>query len=836
MAHAPASPRPRCTACWRSSTRPGRCSTPRTRVRAGGLHEDGRLLAVPDSRPGRGARIQASAPSRRSCWPAGITGAHGRLRTRVLDVVIAYPLNIGGRPFHSWVSFIPPAFETTILFAAFTAAFGMLALNGLPQPYHPVFNAPRFALATPGQVLPRHRGGRPEVRRGGHARRSCRVCSSREVVELDLSRSKARPRAEVGTSARSSCLELRLRSALHLPCALCSRRCAAAARTCTTRRGTTRSRPARSCPRAARRSRSSPGTVARASSHEDELLHTGKIAGAAADAFPFAITRADLDRGEQRFNIYCSPCHGRTGEGNGMVVQRGYQQAASYHIDRLRQAPAGYFFDVDDQRIRRDAGLSRADSARGPVADHRVRAGAAVEPLRSGELALTCGSGQGEGGRRGHAGQGAGRPRRTGLGDGQTGVRRGSDEGQTSTLDRPAWRQMTTLNEAALMARPTAEIGRMGTRAIVAGAVGLALGVVGFLTDESARHVFLQSYLIAFVFWLGITLGSLGVLMIQHLSGGAWGLVARRVLEASTRNLPLMALLFVPIAFQLPTLYSWARPEAAADHIIHRKAAYLNAAVLLHPRGRVLRDLGSARLLAEQMVEGAGQKPAVPPGPLDRRFRMLSGPGLVLFVITITFMSVDWVMSLDPALVLDHLRHPHDWRVRLVDDGVHDRGPGVAGAVQADVRGRRGRSLSRPEQADVCLRAALGLLQRLAAHHHLVGQPAGGDSVLPRAAARPVAARQHRRAAWTFRRAVRAAPLTVPEAHAQPRGLGRAVHPRHARRRNGVDDRTDGPPRRRIGPALARLCRDARRSAASGCSCSSATWPAARSCRRTIRT
>ena len=62
--------------------------------------------------------------------------------------------------------------------------------------------------------------------------------------------------------------------------------------------------------------------------------------------FPFAITRADLDRGEERFNIYCSPCHGRTGEGNGMVVQRGYRQAANYHIERLRAMPVGYFVDV----------------------------------------------------------------------------------------------------------------------------------------------------------------------------------------------------------------------------------------------------------------------------------------------------------------------------------------------------------------------------------------------------------------------------------------------------------------------------------------------------------
>lgn len=78
----------------------------------------------------------------------------------------------------------------------------------------------------------------------------------------------------------------------------------------------------------------------------DQARYTGKIKDEDIDYFPFPITRADLDRGQQRFNIYCSPCHSRIGDGNGMVVRRGYRQAASYHTDKLLKAPVGHFFDV----------------------------------------------------------------------------------------------------------------------------------------------------------------------------------------------------------------------------------------------------------------------------------------------------------------------------------------------------------------------------------------------------------------------------------------------------------------------------------------------------------
>jgi mono/diheme cytochrome c family protein len=89
-----------------------------------------------------------------------------------------------------------------------------------------------------------------------------------------------------------------------------------------------------------------PGTIARGQLHLDELLFTGKIDGKEADVFPFAITRADLDRGRERFNIYCSPCHDVSGSGRGMIVLRGFPAPPSLHLDRLRHAPAGHFFDV----------------------------------------------------------------------------------------------------------------------------------------------------------------------------------------------------------------------------------------------------------------------------------------------------------------------------------------------------------------------------------------------------------------------------------------------------------------------------------------------------------
>jgi mono/diheme cytochrome c family protein len=88
------------------------------------------------------------------------------------------------------------------------------------------------------------------------------------------------------------------------------------------------------------------GTIARGQLREDTVLYTGKTAGKPVEAFPFAVSAEVMDRGRERFDIFCSPCHGRTGAGDGMIVRRGYRKPPTFHQDRLRQAGPGYVFDV----------------------------------------------------------------------------------------------------------------------------------------------------------------------------------------------------------------------------------------------------------------------------------------------------------------------------------------------------------------------------------------------------------------------------------------------------------------------------------------------------------
>jgi mono/diheme cytochrome c family protein len=106
-------------------------------------------------------------------------------------------------------------------------------------------------------------------------------------------------------------------------------------------------------------------TVARGQLREDEHLYTGKVGGQLATEFPMPVTAETMARGQERFNVFCSPCHGRTGDGTGMIVQRGFRQPPSYYEDRLVNAPVGYLFDV----MTNGFGAMQDYSAQVPVAD-----------------------------------------------------------------------------------------------------------------------------------------------------------------------------------------------------------------------------------------------------------------------------------------------------------------------------------------------------------------------------------------------------------------------------------------------------------------------------------
>ncbi len=184
---------------------------------------------------------------------------------------------------------------------------------------------------------------------------------------------------------------------------------------------------------------------------------------------------------------------------------------------------------------------------------------------------------------------------------------------------------------------------RLQRGAALLGAVGLVVCAGGAWLNLTQ---FLQSYLPAYLFWLGISLGCLALLMLHHLVGGSWGIPVRRLLEAGMGPLSLMAVLFLPLLFGLRDLYVWARPQAvAADPLLQHKSLYLN------PPSFTVRAaiyfvvwLGAAHLLSRWSREQdrTGDR------GLSRRLQALSGPGLVLFGLTVTFSSIDWVMSLEP--------------------------------------------------------------------------------------------------------------------------------------------------------------------------------------------
>lgn len=187
------------------------------------------------------------------------------------------------------------------------------------------------------------------------------------------------------------------------------------------------------------------------------------------------------------------------------------------------------------------------------------------------------------------------------------------------------------------------QVGRFQQRALIVGAVFTGIFLVGFVLD---RRQFFHSYLFAFCFWAGISIGSLALLMLQHLTGGGWGLVIRRVLEASTRTIPLILLLFVPVVLGAHYLYSWTDAHELEKHpVLVEKSKYLNLPFFTV---RALIYFAIWMALAYFLNRWSLLQDRTADRQFTKRMRVLSGPGMVLFVFTVTFASIDWFMSLDP--------------------------------------------------------------------------------------------------------------------------------------------------------------------------------------------
>ena len=243
------------------------------------------------------------------CLLGGLMGVTTAFLMETWIAVWSYPLNIAGRPLFSWPAFIIPAYEWTILFSGLSAAFGMLALNGLPQLYHPLFNAPELPRRRDHrQVFPVPGGNGPEVFDYGDARVSGEILAGIGGGGGAVMR------------VRGSRFEVRGKSAI----AVCALAAAAMLAGCRQdmqdqpkfipQRGTDFYADGRSVrPQV-------ENTVARGQLHQDAYFYTGLQDGKEGNVMPFPVTMEVLERGQERFNIYCTPCHSRVGNGAGMIV------------------------------------------------------------------------------------------------------------------------------------------------------------------------------------------------------------------------------------------------------------------------------------------------------------------------------------------------------------------------------------------------------------------------------------------------------------------------------------------------------------------------------------
>ncbi len=184
--------------------------------------------------------------------------------------------------------------------------------------------------------------------------------------------------------------------------------------------------------------------------------------------------------------------------------------------------------------------------------------------------------------------------------------------------------------------------------------VGLVFGVIALVGAWQQPEQFFRAYLLGFLACLGVTLGSMAILMLRHLTKGAWGMVIRRILGAAMRCVPLTALLFVPLLFGLKRLYIWARPlDTIADNHLREHLQEITK-TYLSVNGFIIRAVfyfAIWNLLSYFLTKWSAEQDHPPMRDHSPRFKALSGPGLILYGFTITFAAIDWVMSIDPSWI-----------------------------------------------------------------------------------------------------------------------------------------------------------------------------------------
>jgi hypothetical protein len=203
------------------------------------------------------------------------------------------------------------------------------------------------------------------------------------------------------------------------------------------------------------------------------------------------------------------------------------------------------------------------------------------------------------------------------------------------------------MTAAALNFDVSAELSRAlrqwRTRSWIAGGVGSLLLILGLFLNSAQ---FFRSYLWAYMFCVGLASGSLSWLMLQYVSGGAWGVVIRRPAEAAARTLPLLAVLFIPILLGMNKLYEWSLPGAGkGDEILTHKLLYLNVPFFI---GRAVLYFGGWILISWLLNKWSAREDRegglVPHG----KMAAVSAPGLIFWCFSITFMSIDWLLSINP--------------------------------------------------------------------------------------------------------------------------------------------------------------------------------------------